>query len=213
MTFPFYVIVISLFFFKERLTYMKLLSALVATGGAVLITGVFMGEVDANVGGILAAILSGLLVADFIIGGAIGTKRGIKPAVFVFYAYVVSTVASIPFAHMPAIADVVVGYPGIFFLIGIGLLMTVIPEYMTVWSNRRLDTSTISIISVLELASAVVVGAMVYGEELTAKDYAGVALVMASVVLLNLRLGFSFRRYLREHGLTREYVREMMKVK
>ena len=65
----------------------------------------------------------------------------------------------------------------------------------------------------LELASAVVVGAMVYGEDLSAKDYAGVALVMASVVLLNLRLGFSFRRYLREHGLTREYVREMMKVK
>ena len=36
---------------------------------------------------------------------------------------------------------------------------------------------------------------------------------MASVVLLNLRLGFSFKGYPREHGLTRENVREMMNIK
>lgn len=209
MTFPYYVMIMSLFLFKESITVTKLMSVLLGFTGAVLITGVIFGEVGGDLAGILSALLSGLLIGIYLIGCGIGNNKGIEPLVFLFYAYIVSALAGLPFSNLPAIADVAVNYPGPLFLLGIGFLMTVVPEFMTVWSTKHLRPTTVSIICVLELVAAAFAGAVLYGEDLGIVDMLGVLLVIGSVIILNIRIKFKAKRYLGGRPPTLEEIRAM----
>ena len=209
MTFPYYVMIISLFVFKERINVTKLASVMLGFFGATLITGVIFGNVGGDAAGIFSALLSGLLIGLYLIGCGIGNDKGIEPLVFLFYAYIVSAVAGLPFTDLGAVADVAAESPGILFILGIGLLMTVIPEFMTVWSTKHLRPTTVSIICVLELVAAVGVGAAFYGEDLDLMDLFGVILVTASVIILNIRIKFDAKRLFGGRRPTLEEIRAM----
>lgn len=201
MTFPYYVMFISLFVFKEAITSKKLIAVLLGFFGAILITGVLFGEVGGDFAGIIAALLSGVLIGFYIIGCGLSGSRGIEPVVFVFYAYVVSALFSLPFVNFDAVSGVVTDGFGLLHLLAIAVLMTAIPEFMTVWSTKYIRPTTVSIICVLELVAATFAGAVIYDEVLGVTDVIGVILVILSVVVLNVRIKIKASRYFEDHEI------------
>ena len=70
----------------------------------------------------------------------------------------------------------------------LGIALTLVPFSIFVWGATRIPASTVSILGVLEAVSAGVVGFVFFGEEITLINLAGMALVLGSIVLMNLHI-------------------------
>ena len=74
--------------------------------------------------------------------------------------------------------------------------MTLIPYFLLTWSSSRMDPTVISIISVLEIVGAMIVGYFMFSEILDVLHFIGIALVVLSIVLINIKLRrIYFNRY------------------
>ena len=197
MTAPYYVMVISLLLFKERLTAKKLIGMGMATMGSVLVTGVLFGEVDSDVYGILSALMSGLFFGMFMIGSKLFNDRGIHPAASLFYTMLFADVFALPLCNRDSLVQAVTDPNGILMCIALGVLMTLIPYFLYTWSTQYIEPTIVSTLAVLEVIAATLVGMFFFSEQVTALNAAGMALVIMSVILINVKIR---RDYARRHG-------------
>lgn len=197
MTAPYFVMVLSLIMFKERITMPKLMAMCVGSIGCVLVTGILFGEVDAKTEGIFAAIFSGLCIAMFFIGNRMAIDRDIRPTTMLLYTTLFADLIALPLAveHGESFSAILTP-TGIGVALAFGLIMTLIPYYILTWSTLHIEPTVISMISVLEVGAAAVVGYLMFGEDLTAFHILGIALVILSVILINVKLRLDYiKRY------------------
>ena len=103
---------------------------------------------------------------------------------------------AIPFTDLPGTAQALSTVNGWAAALALGILMTLIPYFLLTWSSSRMDPTVISIISVLEVVGASVVGYFMFNETLDVPHFIGIALVVASIVLINIKLRMAyFKRY------------------
>ena len=197
MTAPYFVMVLSLVIFRERITMPKLIAMCVGSMGCVLVTDMLFGEVNAKTEGILAAIFSGLCISLFFIGNRMAIDRDIRPTTMLLYTTLFADLIALPFAltHGESFA-VIMDPKGIGIALAFGLPMTLIPYYLLTWSTLHIEPTVISMISVLEVGAAAVVGFLVFNEDLTIFHILGIALVILSIILINIKLRLDYiKRY------------------
>jgi drug/metabolite transporter (DMT)-like permease len=68
-------------------------------------------------------------------------------------------------------------------------------------SARYIEATTISVINMVEIVAAALVGFVFFGESLSASNILGMILVMSSVVILNIRIKKGAEKYMKEHGI------------
>ena len=93
------------------------------------------------------------------------------------------------------------------FILGLGVLVSLIPLYLEAWSAKYIFPTTISVVGLLEIVSASIIGMFVFDEMLEPKDIAGIALVIFSVLLINVGVFRGFRRYVQIHPEVLEKLR------
>ena len=194
MTAPFYVMFISLVLFREKLTLKKMIALTMTVAGCVMVTGVLSGDVSAEFTGVISALVSGLFFGMFMIGGRITYLRDIKPEVGLFYTFLVADVIALPFIDLGGIAEAVMDPEGLFYALMLGVAMSLIPFYLYTWSVQYLEPSLSSMISVLEVVTAAVVGFALFGERLGLINVAGMPLVIVSIILMNLTIRIGYRK-------------------
>jgi len=194
MTAPYYVLIISIYLFKDSLTWKKLTALVLATTGCLFVTGVINGNMDAEISGVLAALFSGLCFGMFVIGSRIAYNKGVKPEASLFYTILIADLIVLPFADVDAVVTAVINPDGLVMALALGILMTMIPYFILAWSVKYLEPTLTSILSILELVVAGIVGFTMFGEELSAFKLLGIALVLGSVILLNIRLRVDYRK-------------------
>ena len=199
MTAPYYVMVVSLFLFREKITMKMLVAMVMSSIGCVLVTGVLFGSMDARVEGIFSALLSGLFFGMFIIGGRVMHLRGIRPETGLFYVLLVADIIAIPFIDIGGIGEAVSDFEGITAALAIGVMMTLIPFYIYTWCSSYLEPTLASMISILELVVAAVVGFVFFSEALSPVNILGITIVIASVMLINLRIRKGYRKRFGEY--------------
>jgi len=196
MTSPYFVMFFSLILFKEKITMAKMLAVGVGTIGCVLVTDVLFGELNVNVIGLTAAVLSGLCFSMFFIGNKMANDKGFRPATILFYTTLAADLMAIPFADLSGTAQALSTVNGWAAALALGIFMTLIPYFLLTWSSSRMDPTVISIISVLEVVGASVVGYFLFNEILDVPHFIGIALVVASIVLINVQLRkIYFKKY------------------
>ena len=135
--------------------------------------------------GIVFGLLSAFFMGTYLIGSDLNQRKGYSPLTFLFYVLLVATIVSIPFANIGAIASKALEADVILNSLVLGVLITLIPYFIMTWSMKYLSAPTVSVVSVLEVLFASIVGAVYFGEALDIQDALGVALMIGSIILIS----------------------------
>ena len=195
MTAPYYVLVISLFLFKERITLMKILAMLVAFIGCIFVTGVITGGMHSlDFVGVASALISGLFFGLYTIGCKLSSDKGYKPVTTMMYMFLFASLMTIPFANDVKVVESFVDVHLILGVLSLGVLMTLIPFFVSTWGVQKLEASKVSLISVMEVITACIVGYFLFDEEMTLLNIIGMSLVVASIVIMDLKINREIRK-------------------
>lgn len=194
MTSPFYVMIVSLFLFRDAITLKKVSAMVMAMIGCILVTGIISGNENIKISGVLGALMSGMCFGMFLIGSRLAQNRGIKPEASLFYTLLIAGLIALPFSDVGAVADAVSSETGIIAAIALGVFMTMVPFFLYAWSVKYIEPTLSSILSVFELVVAAAVGFLVFGEGLSPLKIAGIILVISSVILMNIKIHIGYAK-------------------
>jgi len=186
-TAPAIVMVLSLVLFRERPPAHKLLALVLAFGGCVLATGASRGTAAAELSlrGVLTGLGAGLGYALYSIFGRYAIQRGYAPLTITTYTFLFTSLGVAFLVDMPSVARAVVAGPvPAAWSVAMAMCTTVLPYLLYTSGLRHIESSRAAIIASVEPIGATIVGAVLYGEVLTTQGLVGVALVIASIVLL-----------------------------
>lgn len=187
-TAPFFVLVLSVLIFKEELTVQKVLALVIAFIGCALAVGLVGGNDEINMTGLWMGIGSGVTYALYTIINKSLLKK-YDPMTLTFYAFGISALCLLPFADVLGIFDIAVNVEGsIFWMLGLGVLITLIPYFLYGCGLRGLDAGYVSVLALIEPMVATVAGFLMYGQAPTAMKLCGIVLVIIGVAILNVRL-------------------------
>jgi len=184
-TAPYFVIIISYFAFREKASKMALIAIMMGSFGCVLMAGRTLFGMDVDIMGVIFALISALSLSMYYIGSDISDRKGYGPVTYLFYVLLVAMIVSIPFTDMGFIASHILDPDVIWNSLVLGVVMTLVPFYIMAWSAKYLDTATVSTICVLEVVFAAIVGSLYFGEPLDILDALGIAMMVASIVLIS----------------------------
>ncbi len=180
-SYPVFVALIMSAFFRERLSIKIIAAVLIAALGMVL-----MADIKGNFSpvGTAFAILSGLMLAVYIIATKKSAFSTLPPMKIVFYSCLVSTV-------FLAVKQVIGGniHPPAtkadwIRMVMIALLCTVVAHSLLAYGIHKLGATTGAIISMTEPLISVIAGAIIINEVPSLQAVAGCALVFAALIIV-----------------------------
>ena len=186
-TSPIWVMMMSAVCFRENITRRKLLCAAMAFGGCVLVSGIGSAASLSPmviVTGLLSAVGYGL----YSIFGTFALRK-YQPLTVTTYAFLFGAAGALLLCNPAQIARVICesGQPGrLVLLITVTAFVTaVLPYLLYTVGLSRMRASAAAIMASIEPVVATTAGALVFGEALTVPAFAGIALVLGAIVVLN----------------------------
>ncbi len=187
-TAPFFVVVLSLILFGERLNIKKAVSCLVAFLGCCFVSNVFDSANRISGKALFFGLLTGFGYALYTIFGNILLKRGYKTLSITFYIFLFAAIFTLPFINIAETAVYTIKTPKALFIVFLmALFNTVLPYIFYTNGLTGVATSTAPIIAMIEPVVATIVGAALFEEPLTVSGVVGILLVLISVTILNSR--------------------------
>ena len=182
-----WVMLMSAVCFREKITGRKLLCAAMAFGGCVLVSGIGSAASLSPmviVTGLLSAVGYGL----YSIFGTFALRK-YQPLTVTTYAFLFGAAGALLLCNPAQIARVICesGQPGrLVLLITVTAFVTaVLPYLLYTVGLSRMRASAAAIMASIEPVVATTAGALVFGEALTVPAFAGIALVLGAIVVLN----------------------------
>ena len=186
-TSPIWVMLMSAVCFREKITRRKLLCAAMAFGGCVLVSGIGSAASLSPmviVTGLLSAVGYGL----YSIFGTFALRK-YQPLTVTTYAFLFGAAGALLLCNPAQIVRVICesGQPGrLVLLITVTAFVTaVLPYLLYTVGLSRMRASAAAIMASIEPVVATTAGALVFGEALTVPAFAGIALVLGAIVVLN----------------------------
>ena len=185
-TSPIWIMLLSVLFFREKLTGRKLLALVLAFAGCVLVSGV-SGE-GMTLPGLLVGLGSGIGYGLYSILGTVALRR-YSPYTVTTYTFAFAALGAWLIcrpADMLAKFAAAPNLPGlVFFCVLTALVTAVIPFLAYTLGLRTVEASRAGILATVEPLVATLIGVAVFSEPLTLLSGLGILLILAAVVLLN----------------------------
>ena len=188
-TSPIWVMLMSAICFREKITRRKLLCAAMAFGGCVLVSGIGS-ETSLSPVVIVTGLLSAVGYGLYSIFGTFALRR-YQPLTVTTYAFLFGAAGALALCNPMEIAGIIRTAPnpaGLLLLLVVTAFVTAVLPYLlyTVGLNN-MRASAAAIMASIEPVVATAAGALVFGEALTVPAFAGIALVLAAIVVLNVK--------------------------
>ena len=188
-TAPFFVVILSMFLFKEKLTKQKGLSLVLAFTGCLLISGIIGSSEGFNAKGFLLGLGSGIGYALYTIFSKIALRK-YHAFTLTFYTFLVAGICLIPFSDLPHMADVAINVDGaLLWMLALGILITTLPYFLYNFGLNGLDAGIASVMAFIEPMVATIAGFLIYNESPTAANFLGILMILFAVILLNIQFG------------------------
>ena len=185
-TSPIWIMLMSVLFFREKLTGRKLLALVLAFAGCVLVSGI-SGE-GMTLPGLLVGLGSGIGYGLYSILGTVALRR-YSPYTVTTYTFAFAALGAWLIcrpADMLAKFAAAPNLPGlVFFCVLTALVTAVIPFLAYTLGLRTVEASRAGILATVEPLVATLIGVAVFSEPLTLLSGLGILLILAAVVLLN----------------------------
>ncbi len=185
-TAPTFVMLMSLVFFRERMTGRKLLCLLLAFAGCALVSGIARGRLALTPLALALGLGSGLSYALYSIFSRFALDRRYNSWTITFYSFAFCTLGCAVFAKPAAIVTAVAAGPSLLLPMALLGLITGFAAFVLYTNGLRfLETGRASVIASLELVFGALVGLIAYGERIGADAVAGIVLILAAVAILS----------------------------
>ena len=185
-TSPIWIMLMSVLFFREKLTGRKLLALVLAFAGCVLVSGI-SGE-GMTLTGLLVGLGSGIGYGLYSILGTVALRR-YSPYTVTTYTFTFAALGAWLIcrpAEMLAKFAAAPNLPGlVFFCFLTALVTAVIPFLAYTLGLQTVEASRAGILATVEPLVATLIGVAVFSEPLTLLSGLGILLILAAVVLLN----------------------------
>lgn len=187
-TSPVFVMLLSAIFFKEKITSQKVIALCLTFAGCVLVAGVLGGNYEIPAFVILTGIAAGLFYALYSIFGNIALKK-YDTVTVTFWTFFFAFIGAVPMGKPGRTLAVFAAEPVlILWGLGIGVVSTMLPYYFYTWGLNRMDPSRAAILVAVEPLVGSVIGMTVFGEPHNVLKVLGIILILAAIVVLNVRL-------------------------
>lgn len=182
-TSPIFVLILSLFLFKERITVLKVVALILTFAGCILVAGIGSQE-SLSVKGFLIGLCSGLGYALYSIFGRFALKKYKQPTLL-FYTFLFSGISVLPFCR---VQDVALSFsPKVFLLIlGIGIVCSVLPYAFYTYGLSGLETGMAAIFVTVEPLVGCLVGILLWKEPVSVLKVTGILIMLTAIILLGL---------------------------
>lgn len=182
-TAPTFVMLMSLVFFRERMTGRKLISLLLAFCGCALVSGIARGRLTLTPKALLLGLGSGLSYALYSIFSRFALDRGYDSWTITFYSFAFCTLGCALFAHPGQIIASAAATPSLLVPMALLGLITGFSAYVLYTNGLRfLEAGRASIIASFELVFGAIVGIIVFSERIGLDAVAGIALILLAVL-------------------------------
>ncbi|MBO7373046.1 MAG: EamA family transporter [Oscillospiraceae bacterium] len=188
-TSPIWIMLMSVLFFREKLSARKLLALALAFGGCVLVSGFSGGGL--TTAGLLLGLGAGFGYGLYSIFGTVALRR-YSPLTVTTWAFVISAVGSWFISRPADMLAKIAAAPSpagllLFFLLT-ALVTAVVPYLSYTQGLQTVEASRAGIIATIEPLVATLVGVFVFSEPMTLMNCLGIAMILSAVVLLNLKV-------------------------
>ncbi len=188
-TAPAFVMVISAFCFKERLTKLKVLALILSFTGLIFVTGVLGGGERLTVKTLFIGLGAGLGYALYSIFGRYALERGYNSYTISFYTFLFALIATMFFASPLEVASVVTSSSGsVILAIIFVLISTVVPYLVYTIGLKSVENGQASIIASIEPVIATLNGIIWFSEKMTIGVVIGIILVLSGIVISNIKM-------------------------
>lgn len=191
-TAPFFVVIISLFLFGNRLTAKKCFACVIAFLGCCLVSGIFDSHHRISGKALFFGLLTGFGYALYTIFGDILIRRGYKTLTITFYVFLFAMMGCLPFINLAETVSALT-VKSVVWVFLMAVFNTVLPYIFYTNGLAGIDPTVAPIIATVEPVVATIVGAGIFKEALTLWGVLGIILVLASVVILNYKSKTKFR--------------------
>ena len=188
-TAPAFVMIISAFCFKERLSVRKIIALVLSFTGLIFVTGVLGGSgvERLNFSTIMIGLGAGLGYALYSIFSRFAIERGYESYTISFYTFLFAAFATLFFVKpMDVTTTVASSFPGVILAFVFVLVSTVIPYITYTRGLKSVENGQASIIASIEPVVATLNGIILFGEKMSWSVAAGIILVLAGIVISNL---------------------------
>ncbi|MGE8204280.1 DMT family transporter [Heyndrickxia sp. NPDC080065] len=185
-TSPVFVVLLSYFILKEKLTKKKLIAVSVTIIGCSMIALAGSGGGSQwNQTGFIIGLGAGLGYALYSIFGKLAL-RYYNSTTITFYTFFIASLCLVPFyrfwekmSQLPIDAHV--------YMIGLALIPTVLAYILYTIGLNRVESSTAAILATIEPAAAIFVGILLFKEKLFFLQFIGILFILSSVLILSLK--------------------------
>ena len=187
-TSPIWIMLMSVLFFKEKLTKKKLIALAIAFTGCVLVSGISGDGISPL--GLLIGLGSGIGYGLYSILGTIALRK-YSPFAVTTYTFMFAAVGSWVVCRPSEVFSKFSNASDLPFLIlfcGLTALITaVIPFLAYTLGLRNVEASKAGIIATIEPMVATLIGIVVFSEPLTVLSAFGMIMILAAVIILNIK--------------------------
>ena len=186
-TAPFFVMLMSLVLFKEKMNGKKVMALLLAFTGCVLVSGVG-GDEDVSWIGILLGLGSGFFYALYSIFGRYAINRGYGAWTMTFYTFLFCSIGCAFLSDWQVIGSVMAAdSTNIFWVLGLGFVTAFLPYVLYSTGLEHMESSKASILASVEPVVSALFGVFVFHETMSLWGVLGIALVLGAIVVLNVK--------------------------
>ncbi len=182
-TAPIFVSLLSSLIFKTKFTRNKLIALIFSFCGCMLVSELFSEKYRISLTGILVGLGSGIGYAMYTIFGEFAIKKGYKSETITFYTFVFATIATVPMATVTGVFSLDNLAYSIPIMVIFGLLTGAMPYLLYTKGLEKTEPSIAAILATIEPLVACVVGAFMPNGQLTIGKYAGITLILVSLLI------------------------------
>lgn len=187
-TSPAFVAILSFFFLKEKINRKKLMAIILTVIGCTLAAGITgQGGTSFSVSSLLIGLGAGFGYALYSIFGKVAL-RSYHPFTVTLFTFIVASGALLPTTGIVSKAAVIFTGDIWLYALGLGIFPTVLAYFAYSWGLERTESSTAAVVATLEPVVATMLGMMVYGDRLGGMQLLGSALIIISVVSINISI-------------------------
>jgi drug/metabolite transporter (DMT)-like permease len=186
-TAPVFVLLISIFVFKETLTMKKLLALFLTFLGCTLVSGLFSGQfTELSWIGLLTGLGAGFGYSLYSIFGKLAGKK-YETLTISFYTFLFALIVLFPISHITDANIELLNGKVLGYTAGLGLFPTVLAYWFYTNGLKQIEASKASIVSTIEPVVATVMGLFLYKEAVSFVQLLGIVLVLGAVLLIQER--------------------------
>ena len=186
-TAPFFVMLLSLLLFKEKMNGKKVFALLLAFAGCVLVSGVG-GDTAFSWKGILLGLGSGFFYALYSIFGRYAINRGYGAWTMTFYTFLFCSVGCAFLSNWQVIGGVMAeSHTNILWVLGLGFVTAFLPYVLYSTGLEQMESSKASILASVEPVVSALFGVFVFHERLSLWGILGIAMVLGAIIVLNVK--------------------------